>query len=176
MRRSILATIGGAVSLALVTAAVSTPAPLDDATIVAIFDAANTADIETGALAVERGRSQEVRDYGSMLVRDHKAVRQMGRDLAERLGVTPTPPADSSAAMAHANAMARLRKVSADEFDQAFLAHEVAFHQGVLDAVTTTLLPAITNDDLRALVVKVAPAFEGHRDAAAQIAKKLVAR
>jgi putative membrane protein len=72
--------------------------------------------------------------------------------------------------------MARLRKVPADEFDQAFLAHEVAFHQGVLDAVTTTLLPAITNDDLRALVVKVAPAFEGHRDAAAQIAKKLAAR
>ena len=176
MRRSMLAIIGGAVSLALATGAVSTPPPLDDATIVAIFDAANTADIETGTLAVERGRSQEVRDYGGMLVRDHKAVRQMGRDLAEKLGVTPTPPADSSAATAHANAMARLRRVPAAEFDQAFLAHEVAFHQGVLDAVTTTLLPAITNDELRALVVKVAPAFEGHRDAAAQIAKKLAAR
>ena len=75
MRRSMLAIIGGAVSLALATAAVSTPPPLDDATIVAIFDAANTADIETGTLAVERGRSQEVRDYGGMLVRDHKAVR-----------------------------------------------------------------------------------------------------
>lgn len=176
MRRSILALLGGVASVALVAGAVSTPAPLDDATIVAIFDAANTADIETGSLAVERGRSQEVRDYGQMLMRDHKAVRQMGRDLAAKLGVTPTPPADSSAAKAHAAAMARLRRVPAGEFDQAFLAHEVAFHQGVLDAVTTTLLPAISNDELRALVVKVAPAFEGHRDAAAQIAKKLAAK
>ena len=82
----------------------SVPMPdLDDATIVAIFDAANTADIETGRLAVERGHSPEVRDFGAMLIRDHEAVRQMGRDLAERLGVTPTPPADSSSAVAHAS-------------------------------------------------------------------------
>ena len=39
---------------------------LDDPTIVAIFDAANTADIETGRLAVERGASKEVRDFGAM--------------------------------------------------------------------------------------------------------------
>ena len=56
-----------------------TPAALDDPTIVAIFDAANTADIETGSLAAERGASKEVRDFGSMLARDHKQVRQLGR-------------------------------------------------------------------------------------------------
>ena len=136
MNRSLLAVLtAGAASAVLVAGAASTPAPLDDATIVAIFDAANTADIETGTLAVERGQSQEVRDYGAMLVRDHKAVRQMGRDLAKKLGVTPTPPADDPGARAHAEALATLRKVPAAEFDQAFLAHEVSFHQGVIDAV-----------------------------------------
>ena len=68
-------------------------APLDDPTIVAIFDAANTADIETGKLAAERGASTEVREFGAMLARDHQMVRQQGRDLAAKLGVTPTPPA-----------------------------------------------------------------------------------
>jgi putative membrane protein len=173
MGRSLLAILGGVASVVLVAGAASTTAPLDDPTIVAIFDAANTADIETGTLAVQRGQSQEVRDYGAMLVRDHKAVRQMGRDLAAKLGVTPTPPADDAGAKAHADAMARLRKVPAAEFDQAFLAHEVSFHQSVIDAVNTTLLPAITNAELRALVVKVAPAFAGHRDGAATIARKL---
>jgi putative membrane protein len=177
MQRSLIAVIvGGAASLALVLSAASAPVPLDDATIVAIFDAANTADIETGSLAVERGRSQEVRDYGAMLVRDHGTVRQMGRDLADKLGVTPTPPADDAGAKSHAAAMTRLRKIAAKDFDQAFLAHEVAFHQGVIDAIASTLLPAIANQELRALVVKVAPAFEGHRDAAARIASKLAAR
>jgi putative membrane protein len=170
----LVALAGSAATLAL--AADPAPGPsLDDATIVAIFDAANTADIETGTLAIERGQSQEVRDYGAMLVRDHKAVRQMGRDLANRLGVRPTPPDDDTGARTHAEAMATLRKVPGAQFDQAFLAHEVAFHQGVIDAITTTLLPAITNDELRALVVKVAPAFEGHRDGAAAIAKRLAA-
>jgi putative membrane protein len=145
---------------------------LDDATIVAIFDATNTADIETGEIATQKASTKEIRDFGAMLVRDHKQVRQQGRDLAKKLGVTPKPPADSSSAKAHAKAMADLRAKSGAEFDQAFLAHEVAFHKSVIDAVTTTLLPAIKNAELKDLVTKVAPAFEAHMLAAQNLQKK----
>ncbi len=70
------------------------PAPvLDDPTIVAIFDNANSFDIETGKLAAKRGQSNEVRQFGAMLARDHDMVRQQGRNLAKKLAVTPTPPA-----------------------------------------------------------------------------------
>ena len=55
---------------------------LDDATIVAIFDAANTADIETGSLAASRAQNTEVRQLGTMFAHDHRVVRQQGRDLA----------------------------------------------------------------------------------------------
>lgn len=161
---------------ALDSAAVMAAAPdaaLDDATIVAIFDAANTADIETGKLAAERGHSQEVRDFGEMLVRDHTAVRQQGRDLAARLGVTPTPPADDAGARAHAAAMTTLQAKQGADFDKAFLEHEVAFHQNVLDALQGTLLPAIQNADLEAFVVKIAPAFNAHMLAADDIGKQL---
>lgn len=147
--------------------------PLDDATIVAIFDAANTADIETGQLAAERGHAKEVREFGAMLARDHQQVRQQGRDLASRLGVTPTPPADDQAARDHAAAMQRLRALDGPAFDQAFLAHEAAFHEAVIGAVNSTLLPAISNDELEALVVKVAPAFEAHMLAARDMARRL---
>src|SRR5438105_15397685 len=37
-------------------------AKLNDPTIVAIFDAANTWDVETGQLAVKKGTTKEVRD------------------------------------------------------------------------------------------------------------------
>src|SRR5437762_2629195 len=67
-------------------------AKLNDPTIVAIFDAANTWDVETGQLAAKKGSTKEVRDFGAMLARDHKMVRQQGRDLAKKLSVTPTPP------------------------------------------------------------------------------------
>lgn len=134
----------------------------DDATIVAIFDAANTVDIETGELAAQRGAAKQVRDFGVMLARDHRAVRQLGRDLATRLGVTPTPPANDQAAKDHAAAMSRLSGLKGGAFDRAFLRHEVAFHKAVIDAITSTLLPAIDNAELRALVEKVAPAFQSH--------------
>src|SRR5687768_10611880 len=148
-------------------------AALNDPTIVAIFDAANTADIETGQLAIERGTTKEVRDFGAMLVHDHRNVRLQGRDIAQRLGVTPTPPADDASATAHSDAMATLRSKRGTEFDKAFLDHEVRFHADVINAVQSTLLPAIQNADLKDLVVKVAPAFDAHRIAAANLRKKL---
>jgi putative membrane protein len=171
---------GSLTAAALALLAGSTPAParaqqtaLDDPTIVAIFDAANTADIETGALAEKRGFSREVREFGAMLARDHKAVRQQGRDLAAKLGVTPTPPRDDQSARDHAAAMARLRSLEGREFDRAFLEHEAAFHRAVIGAVQETLLPAIQNEELEALVLKVAPAFHAHMVMAEELQKKV---
>jgi putative membrane protein len=139
------------------------PAPsLDDATIVAIFDNANTVDIETGKLAAERGYSNEVRQFGAMLARDHEMVRQQGRDLAKKLGVTPTPPPGDQSAQEQAAVIRRLSGLRGAEFDRAFLEREIQFHKDVIAAIETTLLPAIKNEELRALVVKVAPAFQAH--------------
>lgn len=146
---------------------------LDDAGVLAIFDLANAADIETGRLAAERASSKEVRDFGRMLADVHTAVRQQGQDLAKKLGVVPAlPPGDGTAAQ-HAEVMARLKTLKGHEFELAFLRHEVAFHSAVLDAVKTTLLPAIQREELRKFVVSLAPAFEAHRLAADALAKKL---
>jgi putative membrane protein len=176
MRRSpVVLTFVAAAALAMAATELTAAPELDDPTIVAIFDAANTADIETGELAAERGQSADVREFGAMLARDHKQVRQLGRDLAKKLGVTPTPPTEDAGAKSHAQAMASLRAKTGAEFDRAFLLHEAAFHKSVLDAVQGTLLPAIRNEELRALVVKVAPAFQAHMLAAQNLEKKLPA-
>jgi putative membrane protein len=149
------------------TAVAQAAAPkLDDPTIVAIFDAANTFDMETGSLAIKKGHSKDVRDFGAMLVRDHRNVREQGRALAKSLHVTPTPPKDFALAKAHIAAMRSLRAAKGNAFDRAFLQHEVDFHNAVIDAVTKTLLPAIQNAQVKDLVTKVAPAFVAHRDRA----------
>ena len=139
---------------------------LDDPTIVAIYDAANTYDMETGSLAASRTRSKDVREFGAMLVRDHRNARQQGRDLAKTLHVIPTPPKSFALAKAHVAAMRSLRGLRGRAFDRAFLKHEVDYHNAVIDAVTHTLLPAIQNAQLKDLVTKVAPAFVAHRDRA----------
>ena len=71
--------------------------------------------------------------------------------------------------------MTRLRSLHGAEFDHAFLQHEAAFHKAVIDAVKSTLRPAIQNAELKALVIKVAPAFEAHMVAAQSLEKKLAA-
>ena len=148
-------------------------AKLDDPTIVAIFDAANTWDIETGALAEKKGTTKEIREFGKMLAHDHTMVRQQGRDLAKKLGVTPTPPKNFGMAADHAAAMKKLKGLSGKAFDRAYLEHEVAYHKAVIDAMNTTLLPALKNQEVKDLVTKVAPAFKAHEDAAQDKLNKL---
>ena len=148
-------------------------AKLDDPTIIAIFDAANTWDIETGQIAEKKGTTKEVREFGAMLAHDHTVVRQQGRDLAKKLGVRPTPPKDFAMAKDHDAAMKKLESLKGKEFDKAFLQHEVGFHKAVIDAVSTTLLPALQNAEVKDLVTKVAPAFKAHEDAAQNILNKI---
>jgi len=157
--------------------AAQAPAPaLDDPTIVAIFDNANTFDVETGKLAAQKAHSKEVRDFGAMLARDHAMVRQEGRDLAKKLGVTPTPPAGDKSAQDQAAVMQRLESLKGAEFDRAFLQHEIQFHKDVIAAINSTLLPAIKNPELKALVVKIAPAFQAHLQMAENLGKQLAAK
>lgn len=146
---------------------------LDDATILAIFDQANTADVWVGRMAVKKGRSEDVQMLGKMVAVDHLAVQQMARELATKLDIIPTPPDNDTSAEALAKTVALLQSKSGVDFDRAYLQHEVVFHQSVIDAVKKTLLPAIQNEQLRALVDKVLPAFEQHLAHTKAAAKKL---
>jgi hypothetical protein len=113
---------------------------LDDATIVAIFDAANTSDIETGDLGAKKGSTKAIRDFGAMLSRDHKTVRQQGRDLAKKLGVTPTPPADDESAKAHAAVLKKLNSLRCG-IRQSILAERGRLSRGGDRRGAKTLLP-----------------------------------
>ena len=162
-------------ALAPLSQARAQAAKLDDPTIVAIFDAANTWDIETGTIAEQKATTKQVRDYGEMIARDHKAVRQLGRDLAAKLGVTPTPPRNFGMAKDHAAAVSQLKAANGKAFDRAFLQHEIAFHKAVIDAINTTLLPSLQNEEVKNLVKKVAPAFQAHMAAAQNLLDQMAA-
>jgi putative membrane protein len=168
--RAVLA--GLVLSASTATAQPAKPA-LNDAAIVGVFDAANGWDISTGALAATKATRADVRQFGEMLSRDHQMVRQQGRELATKLGVTPTPVAKDFALRANYDAaVKRLAGLEGAAFDRAFLEYEVAYHKAVIDAVTTQFLPAIKNAELKAFVEKVAPAFQAHMVAAENLLKK----
>lgn len=163
----------GVIAFVVTRAEARAPANLTEAGVVAIFDLANTADIETGTLGEQRASNKEVKDYGTMLRQVHTEVRQKGRDLAAKLGVSPAMPAGNTMAADHAAAVERLKKLKGAEFDRAFLRHEEAFHAAVLAAVKSTLLPAIQNRELKDFVTSLGPAFEAHRLMAEHLERKL---
>ena len=146
---------------------------LDDATILAIYDQANTADISTARLAAKYGQSEEIRALGRMVAADHVATQQMGRDLAKKLKIVPTPPDNDTSVADCAKSVALLQSKTGAEFDRAYLLHELAFHQAVVEAIKGTLLPAIKNDELRKLMNTVLPGFEHHLAATREAARKM---
>jgi putative membrane protein len=173
MRIMRLATAVLVAALPLATFAQGGQGKLDDAAIVGIFDAANSWDIGTGTLASTKATRQDVKEFGAMLARDHKSVQQQGRDLAGKLGVKPAPvPAGFALRKDYDDTMKKLGTLSGAAFDKAFLEHEVAYHKAVIDAVTNQFLPVIQNAELKAFVLKVAPAFDAHMKAAENLLRK----
>ena len=67
----------------------------------------------------------------------------------------------------------RLTRFSGGQFDRAYVDHEVAYHQAVLDAIDKTLLPNAKNAELKALLEKSRPAFVAHLEHARHIQSSL---
>ena len=161
------------VAATIVTLPTGAAGALDDATILAIYDQANAADIVTARLGAKYGASEEVRALGRMVATDHMAAQQLGRDLAMKLKIFPTPPDNDTSVAEQATAVALLQSKRGAEFDKAYLQYEVAFHQSVVEAIKGTLLPAIRNDELRSLMKSVLPGFEHHLAATRAVAAKM---
>ena len=165
-------------ALILATAAFTTglafaQAP-NDAQIAHIVVTANQVDIDAGKLAEKHGSTAEVKAFGKQMVTDHSGVNKQATDLAKKLGVKPEDnPTSQSLKKGGEENMAKLKKLKGKEFDKAYVDHEVAYHQAVLDAIDKTLVPDAKNAELKALIVKVRPAFEAHLQHAKMLQSKL---
>ena len=146
----------------------------NDAQIAHIVVTANQVDIDAGKLAEKHGSTAEVKAFGKQMVTDHSGVNKQATDLAKKLGVKPEDnPTSQSLKKGGEENMANLKKLKGKEFDKAYVDHEVAYHQAVLDAIDKTLVPDAKNAELKALIVKVRPAFEAHLQHAKMLQSKL---
>jgi putative membrane protein len=128
-----------------------------------IVVAANAVDIDAGRLAVAQASSAEVKKFGEQMVQSHTLVNQQAVELVTRLKVTPQDnPTSQSLKGGGAANLAHLKTLTGAAFDKAYVDHEVAYHQQVLDAIDKTLIPNAKNDELKALLVKVRPAIAAH--------------
>jgi len=161
-RFSATVTAVAAVVLAAVSAHGQTAGP-SDAQIAAIVVTANQVDIDAGKLAESKSTNADVKSFAKMMVTDHTGVNKSATDLAAKLKLTPEDnPTAQSLKKGGEDNVANLKTLSGAAFDKAYVDHEVAYHQQVIDAMDKTLIPSAQNAELKALLVKVRPAFVAH--------------
>jgi putative membrane protein len=147
---------------------------INDAQIASIVVTANQVDIDAGKLAVARASNDAVKKFGQLMVSDHTGVNKAAVELATKLKVTPqdNPISHSLKAEGDKHA-ARLKTLTGTAFDKAYVEREVEYHQQVLDAVDKVLIPNAANAELKALLVKVRPAFVAHLEHAKHLQKSI---
>lgn len=145
-----------------------------DPQIAAIVVTANQVDIDAGKLAAARTHSRDVRQFARRMVTDHTGVNKAAVALVHKLKVKPEPN-DTSANLKKGGDenIANLKTLKGAAFDKAYVAHEVAYHEAVIDALDKTLIPSAQNGELKALLVKVRPAFVAHLEHAKHLQSEL---
>jgi putative membrane protein len=162
VRLPLLAALLAVTSAAPVAAQDSAQGPTDPQ-IAAIVVAANTVDIDAGKLAAGRSDNAEVKAFAQQMIKDHSAVNASATKLVTKLHVTPEANATSRQLTDGGAAnLKALKDKKGAEFDKAYIDHEVAYHQSVLDAVDQTLIPSAKNAELKALLEQTRPAFVAH--------------
>ena len=156
------------------SSAVAQGAGPTDPQIAAIVVVANQVDVDAGKLAEQKSRAKDVQAFAKLMVTDHTAVNRSAGELVKKLKVTPEAnPTSESLQQGGDKNLAALKGLSGAAFDKAYVDHEVAYHEAVIQALDTTLIPNASNAELKALLVKVRPAFIAHLEHAKQLQKRL---
>jgi putative membrane protein len=165
------------VSALFLFAAGASAQTVTDAQIAAIVVTANQVDVDAGKLAAATTRNAEIRKFAQLMVDDHTGVNTQAVALVTRLKVTPEDSDTSRSLKTDGEKhIASLKTLKGAAFDKAYVDHEVAYHQAVLDALDKILIPGATNAELKALLVKVRPAFIAHLEHARHLASSLTGK
>jgi putative membrane protein len=138
---------------------------LTDAQIAEIVITANNVDIDAGKLAKKQTKNNDVKDFANTMIRDHEATNKQAKELVTRLKVHPEPSATSKSLKEGGEAnLAALKKLKGAAFDKAYVDHEITYHQQVVDAINTNLIPNAKNPELKTLLQQSVPVFHAHLD------------
>lgn len=182
LKKNILSCLGGVVALVTIASAQMSSngmrgmddemAPLDDARIAHIAVTADNIDIAYAHLVLALSKNPEVRRFAELMIADHSAVNAKAAALAQKLGVTPQDNEISQQLIDQASdKMDELSQKRGANFDRAYAANELAYHQAVNAAVRDTLIPNTKNPELKKLLESAVPIFLAHEEHARRLNK-----
>lgn len=124
--------------------------------------------IALGQLAAQRAKNNQVKEFGSKMVEDHKKVRREAEQLAAKHHVslpTKLTPEDKQK-------VDKLSELSGHEFDRAYMNYTLQNHETTLEEFQHHL-STMRYPDLREWFTSTLPALKEHRDQARLIKSSL---
>lgn len=144
------------------------PAKEDDSEFAVMAASGGMLEVELGRMAQEKGRSQQVKDFGAMIVADHTKANDELKTLAAGKNITlPTTPGEE-----HQKHINDLAKLSGAEFDKKYIALMVDDHEKDVKEFKEAADDA-KDADLKAFAAKTLPTLQQHLDKVKAIEKTL---
>lgn len=151
------------------TAAGAVAGTMSNAEILGAVRSVNESEIAAGQLASTKGTNQAVRQFGQMMVTDHRALNQQTTALMDSLSIAAGTMQDSSM-MQQSQAMLQQmqQQPKGAAWDSAYIASQVTGHQQAIDllnrASNATQDPQVSN-----LIQTARPKIQSHLDEATRI-------
>ena len=145
--------------------AAETPDPATPQGFVTMAASSDMYEIEAGKLAQAQGKSQAVKDFGAMMVKDHTASSdKLKAAVAEAGSGVSVPPAMLPK---HQQQLDALRGAG-ENFDTLYAQQQQAAHQEALNMLTSQA-QAGTVASLKAFATEARPVVEGHLEHAREL-------
>ena len=152
------------------------PGTMSDANVLAVLNTIDKSEIEAAQLAKQKAQSAEVRSYAGHLIDDHTAVMDKNRQLASRVNIRPEPSAlASTLTSTHQETMDKLRNMSGQEFDRAYIGYQVAMHDQAVSLVEKTSR-STDNPQLQQQLGQILPDLREHLNKAKTLQTQLGGR
>jgi putative membrane protein len=151
------------------------PAPLDDAQIAALTDAANTAEVDAAKHALTHAKNPRVRKFAQQMIDHHGKAKQDQAKLVSKLGLAPAEsPKLRDFRTSAADTERTLKAAPDDMFDKVYIDIQVADHQLVLDLLDRDFIPHAQNPEFKKSLQDFRPKVEQHLNQALEIQKMLM--
>lgn len=145
-----------------------------DPQIASIAVTANQIDVNYGKIALKKSKDANIRKFAQTMVNDHESIIKQAVALATKLHVTPETNAFTKSLLeGEAKETKTLEGLKGKAFDKAYAQNEAAYHDAVVGAVKTTLIPQTQNAELKSLLESVMPLLEHHLQMAKDLAAKM---
>ncbi|WMT92816.1 DUF4142 domain-containing protein [Pelagibacterium sp. H642] len=127
----------------------------------------NTFEIESSELAINTSQNEEVVAFAEQMVTDHTAAGEQMMAAAEEDGITPASEMEEL----HQTQIEELSALQGEEFDQAYIAAQVAAHRSAV-----ALFESFSTDGqesaLKSFAAETLPTLEQHLEHITQMAEE----